>query len=154
MIYYGTKEGTANAKQGTYRTELDGSTSTDITPAIDGNPYGPRFGLFGIRAYDSDRRYVAMVGQTSAAAVGGDAIAAFVSTNYGDTWATIVTPLTSGARPAQIAFAGNTEQVLYLWGFSGYIAYSQNFGGTIDDRSGNISSLGTPGEFLGIAGGD
>jgi hypothetical protein len=138
-----------------YRTKkVQGTSITDVSPTDGARQYAAYPRYFGVNAYDSDRRYVVLSGQGDDGS--GYRFAAFVSNDYGATWTQIVTEAdpSATAAPSGVAFAGNTPQVIYLWGTLGYMSYSQDFGGTVDDRSGNIASLGTPGEFLGIAGGD
>ena len=158
VVYYGSFFVSAGADHyRLQRTGADGATNTDISPSDGSRSYGPSPGLFGVRSYDSDRRYVALAGRGND--VGDFSVAyhgAWVSADYGDTWTNIVSPvLQSALGPEQIAFAENDPNVLYVWGTVGYIGYSQNFGGTVDDRRGNIiATLTTTGQFIGIAGGD
>ena len=79
----------------------------------------------------------------------------WISDDYGDSWTSSVAPAPfTGSRPVQVAFAGDTPNVIYLWGTAGYIRYSSNFGATVEDKSGNIpASFGTIGMIIGIAGG-
>jgi hypothetical protein len=54
-------------------------------------------------------------------------------------------------RPAfEAAFAGDTEQILYIWGPPDTVSYSADFGATVDDRSGNLSGTGA---LIGLVGG-
>jgi hypothetical protein len=138
----------------TYR--VNGTTRTDASPSDGTRTYAPASNEFGIKTFDSDRRYVVMVGtgNSTSADSGDDYRAAYISEDGGDSWTEIFAPVNSANNvPRGVAFSGNTKNVIYLWGNDGYISYSQDFGSTIDDRSGNISSLGTPGNFIGIAGG-
>jgi hypothetical protein len=155
IAYHGWLDRSPNRQFRTKR--VSGTTIADISPSDGSRSYGMGGMKFTLSTYDSGRRYVAgaLAGNDATTSSTNDYFGVWVSSNYGDTWTNIVTPvIRATAHPEAAAFAGDTEQVLYLWGSGGYMAYGQNFGGTVDDRSGNISSLGTPGTFLGIAGGD
>lgn len=135
----------------------------DISPSDGTRSYGPPYNHFTIRAYDSDRQYILLCGlgeDVSAPSQTG----VWVSSDAGDTWSNVISPvLTSGLALSSFrgAFSGTTPNTIYVWG--GYdggqstIQFTDDFGVTFDDRSGNIASLesidfGMP-YFLAIAGG-
>lgn len=134
------------------KTKRVNSTSiADITPTdASAREYGPFWDQFAIRTFDRDRRHVVMAGEAS-----GSFRAAFVSDDFGDNWTRIVDAI-AAANPAPrgVAFAGDTQTVIYLWGFLGYLSYTQDSGDLVEDKRGNIPddfpSIGT---ILGIAGG-
>jgi photosystem II stability/assembly factor-like uncharacterized protein len=140
-----------------YRTKrVNGTTITDISPSDGTRSYSPRRQVFSITTFDSDRRYVLVVGEGNDTGTSSNIkFAAFVSDDYGDSWTRIteVFDQADSVRPLAGAFSGDTRQAIYLWGQSGYISYSQDFGATVDDRNGNIDTDWTPGDFIGIAGG-
>jgi hypothetical protein len=73
------------------------------------------------------------------------------STDGGATWSTIASYAVVTIQSTEhIAIAGNNKNVLYIFGST--MQYSDNFGATLDDRSGNLAGFG-PGSFIGIAGG-
>lgn len=130
---------------------------TDISPVDTAVSFGSNRPGFTIRAYDSDRQYLLLagIGNDTSADPDDDLHGVFASDDAGATWTTIVSPIAdSGAptnRPAfEAAFAGDTEQVIFVWGPPDTIGYSDDLGVSVDDRSGNLS--GTLG-FIGIAGG-
>lgn len=156
VVYYGSTDKGSTREYYLRRIESDGSTDTDISPADGSRQYGVDRQGFAVRTYDGDRRYVAVVGIGNGAT--GDAdddyFAAFVSSNYGDTWTEIVSAIAKTSdHPEHVAFGADTHLTLYLWG-DGYIRYSGDFGDTIDDKWGNLSSLGGTKNFIGLAGGD
>ncbi len=77
----------------------------------------------------------------------GNAVGVFVTEDAGTTW----TACLSSSDYRRAALAGDNPDVIYLWGVNGAIGYSQDFGETIDDRTGNIGDF-SPGELIGIAG--
>lgn len=155
LVYYGW-HGSAPIRRKTKRVQ--GTTIVDISPNDGTRDYGPFRRQFGIRTYDSDRRFVVLVGYGNDvdSVENHDYFGVWVSSDYGDTWTNIVTPVikTTSGKIMEAAFAGDTEQVLYLWGEDGSIYYSQDFGATIEDKRGNLlTDYPSIGEFIGIAGG-
>jgi hypothetical protein len=134
------------------KKSVAGSIS-DISPVVSARPYGVNAYGFRIRAYDSNRDYMIVcgTGNDTSNDDADDYQAVFVSSDGGANWSNIVTPVNSTETFAA-AFAGDTQNVLYVWGPAEYMIYSNNFGVDIDDRSGNLSTF-TPGGFLGIMGG-
>lgn len=142
-----------------YRTlKAAGGALADVSPS----DYGPNRSGFGIRAYDSDRSYMVMgaVENEDSLDVANAEYSVFVSSDGGDTWTQVLGPEAessfSGKRGYSAAFSGSDPDVLFIWGapdgVDGCISYSDDFGVTIDEREGNLSSFGIS-SFLGIAGG-
>lgn len=136
---------------------VQGGVATDISPNDGSRNYGVNRGHFGVRTFDGNRQYVlaAVVGNDTSNDPDDDMHAVYASDDYGDTWAEVVAPIADSSapmgRPAfEAAFGGESEQVIFIWGPLGYISYSDDFGATVDDRSGN---LGGTVAFVGIAGG-
>lgn len=130
---------------------------SDISPSDGTRSYGVNKGLFGVRAYDSNRQYLlaAVVGNDTSGDPDDDLHAVYYSDDYGATWAEVVAPMAdTGAptnRPAfEAAFSASDPDAFFIWGPPSYISYSSDGGSTVDDRSGDLS--GTSG-FIGIAGG-
>ncbi len=158
VVYHGAMTQGATRQFRLKRIESDGSTVTDVSPADGTRSYGVNSNGFAVRTHDNNRQYVAMAGQGNDvdAVLANDEWAAFVSSDYGTSWTNIVAALAkTDPHPEHIAFAADTEQVLYLWGPESYIRYSSDFGSTVDDRSGNMAGLaGGSHLLLGIAGGE
>lgn len=154
IIYYGQY-----INDGTRRFRLirnSGTTIDDISP--DGVKGINRYG-FSIRTYDSDRSYVvaSLVGNETSSSPSDDEHSVAVSSDAGNTWTEIVTPIADSSAPAgraafEAAFANDNPDVIYIWGPAAYMKYTDDFGGSVDDKSGNLAALGCPG-FVGIAGG-
>lgn len=149
--------GTATRDFKLYR--VVGGVATEISPNDGSRDYGVNRGHFGVRAYDSDRQFVvaSVMGNDVTDDPDDDFHATYISDDAGDTWAEVLAPLADSSAPAnrpayEAAFAGDTEQVLFLWGTSNFISYSSDFGATLDSRAGNLSSFGSV-YFIGIAGG-
>lgn len=132
---------------------------SDISPNDGSRDYGVNRYGFAARTYDSNRQYVvvAVMGNDTSADPANDMHAVYISDDFGATWTEVVAPMADSGAPTnraafEAAFAGDTEQVLYLWGPPEYMSYSDDFGATVDDRSGNLDAF-TPDGFIGIAGG-
>lgn len=151
LVYFGYAELSSHRHFELHRKNPDGTIS-NISPIIDGVSYGINHYGFAVRCYDSDRSYVVagVTGNDVTSLASGDQHAIVISDDGGDTWVTLVAPAAGDAY--RVAFAGDSEQILYLWGPEEYIAYSADFGATIDDRVGNLSTF-TPGIAIGLAGG-
>ena len=132
FMYHGYEEDNFNAFARIRR--VSGAVSADISPYLGINSFGSRGRYFNIRTYDNDRRYVVL------AAIGGTKAsitqAVFLSSDYGDTWTNIIP---SPSAVASAAFASNTPDILYFWGF-GTIRASYNLGVTIQNKKGNITT--------------
>jgi hypothetical protein len=143
---------------GTNHAIGDGATITDISPTESAVDYGPLRSGFGIRAFDSDATYMAMgaSGNDSSADTTDDDHAVFVSDDGGATWTLVLGPTADSSFGAfkgySAAFAGDSEQVIFIFGASDQIGYTSDFGTAIDSRAGNLSSFGVDG-LVGIMGG-
>lgn len=154
IIYHGYEvEQASEWERYLYRTT--GASSVDITPAA-GN-YGPRRGLFAVRSYDGDRRYMVAV---LADGAGNDEItteetAVFTSLDYGDTWTLRLGPLTTAANaqwPVEAAFAGDDPNWIVVWGNEAYIQLSEDGGASWENKRGSLSFTAGE-EILGLVGG-
>lgn len=138
----------------------------DISPTNASIRYGPREGLFGIRSYDSDRRYMVLAGygnSTTQLTEGGtnSRAAVFVSSDYGTTWTLVDGPYTSvgtnGVYPIQAAFGPDNRNTIFIWGNEGFIKYSTNFGSTWADKTiptGGTDGWGGSEQMVGFCGGE
>jgi hypothetical protein len=135
---------------------------TDASPVVSDVTYGPNWGHFGIRAYDSNKDYMAMggVGNSVSADPADDLHGVFVSSTGGITWSTIVTPIAASLvrYGFSAAFSGTDPDVLFIWGaYSDHdmaIAYTNDFGATVDSRVGNLhAAAGAQISLIGICGG-
>lgn len=144
-----------SAKWERYLYKTVGSSSTDVTPSA-GN-YGPRRGLFSVRAFDGNSQYMVAVLANS----GGDdditaeESAVFVSDDYGATWDLVLGPTTTAPNtqyPTEAAFSADSEQIIYVYGNEAMIQYSTDRGATFEDKRGSLVFTG--GELiLGLVGG-
>jgi hypothetical protein len=151
IVYHGRViHGSTSILYGTRRTtglpDL-ANGAVDISPLPGAGQYGPQRGLFAIRTYDNDRRYVVMVGHKNTASSGNEAddeAAVFVSSNYGDTWTMIYGPHTTAINDryaSEAAFASDDRNVIYIWESERYVSYTSNFGSSVVDKTGNLQSL-------------
>lgn len=123
-----------------------------LTMSLDGmgTDWGPRRGLFGLRTYDNDRRYVVCVGFNNAVAGAPDQLddtaGVFVSNDYGNTWTMIYGPLTADSNdryPVEAAFASDDPNVIYIWESERYVSATYDFGATTpEDKTGNLHDPG------------
>lgn len=139
--------------------ESDGGVVSDISPTDSGVTYGVNRYGFAIRTFDLDRQYLLLsgIGNDTDLSAPNDSHAVFISDDFGATWTMILGPVTDAdgpdGRPVyEAAFGGDTQDVVFIWGPDGSIYYSDDFGATVDDRSGNLGALGAKG-LIGIAGG-
>ena len=81
--------------------------------------------------------------------------AVFASKDRGDTWTVIYGPVsTTSADYLSVRCAGDDEDVFYLFGPGGHIAYSADFGATpIKDKRGNLGDFAGIDRFVNICGG-
>jgi len=135
-----------------YRTLADGS-SGEISPQPGGiigtrrvSPWRTRWGI--VSSFQN-RNYMAFCGQGSWTI---DRWYFYTSEDAGSTWTLRQGPNTGYRR---VAIAGDTTTSLYLWGTQYSIAYSNDFGATIQSKAGNLSDFysDTNNEFIGICGG-
>lgn len=129
----------------------DGAVHTDISPATD---VGTRVQRFGIASAPTNRNYLAVIGQKAYTSPPYERYGFYTSTNEGSSWTTRQT-IDSNYKGRHVAISGANEQILYVWGASGYIVYSTDFGANMSDKSGNLGDFTSPtvGEFVGICGG-
>jgi hypothetical protein len=135
----------------TYRSE--GGTRYDITPIVGGLYYKP-FGRWRIKTAPTNRHKVLLCAygeKPDATAYGYRAV--FTSDDDGDTWSTIVAPVSGINTYTYGAISGDDADMIYLWGGQGRVGVSFDFGATIDDRRGNISGMSGMGEMIGLCGG-
>ena len=132
-----------------HRIIADGSAG-DISPVPVTREVAPWRTRWGIVSSFQNRNYMALCGQGG---LTSDSWYVYTSTDAGSTWT--LREATSGYR--RVAIAGDTNNVLYLWGNHRSIAYSSDFGATISSKSGNLSTFigpkDTNNEFVGICGG-
>lgn len=160
LIYFGNASLTGNRE---FRLKKsDGGVISDISPVDTGVDFGVNLGSFGIRAYDSDRQYLAMggIGNDTSDDPADDLVGLWVSSNAGAAWANILAPVAASNAPRglQIAFSGTSENTIFSWGglSSGSLAaiyYSTDLGSTLDPRDGNLESSFGDVVLIGLAGG-
>jgi hypothetical protein len=125
MLFWGKLSGTAFSA---WRTAVDGTTTTDITPPGDYGPNEPR--CWGSCALN--RAHVALLGTNGST----EEIAGFVSDDGGDIWTQILAPAARALTYTGVHVADDPD-VLYFWGPLGG-GYSEDRGVTIDDRNGDL----------------
>ena len=82
--------------------------------------------------------------------------AVFASKDQGNSWTAIYGPVvTQSADYLSVRCAGDDEDVFYLFGPGGHIAYSADFGVTLKDKRGNLTDSAFTGidRFVNICGG-
>lgn len=155
--YYGHVIATPPTAQTFSLYRHDGTTATDITPDTgDSINWFPVQGRWALKTSPTDR-YKLLFCAYGESSDGGttNQYCVLTTADGGATWVRIVDAVTGTATYLRGAIAGDNSNVLYLWGGEARIGYSTDFGLTIDDRRGNITSFSspTPGTFIGIAGG-
>lgn len=141
LVYYSTID--ASTVHHLYRYQVGGAR-VDITPTVSGLRVIP-FRHWGLTSHVSDRRRMAMIGLNAF----GGSNPLLTSLDGGDTW-TVKQAITSYTH---VFIAGDDGNVLYLWGPDGSIGYSQDFGETIQDKTGNLADFSESGEVERIFGG-
>lgn len=131
------------------------SNATAISPTSGGHNYGPRGGLFGVRTYDNDRRYV--VGVLFRNDVddveSNDFVGVFYSSDYGNTWTQIAADIECDVNtqfPLEAAFAADDPAYIYIWGNEAYIKTYE--AGTINNKRGALTPSGIE-RIVGLCGG-
>lgn len=164
IVYHGRViHGSTSILYGTRRTtgipDL-ASGAVDISPEPGAGQYGPQRGLFAIRTYDNDRRYVVMVGHKNEASSGDevdDEAAVFYSTDYGATWDLFYGPFTCATNdrfPVEAAFSSDNPGVIFIWESERAVSFTDDAGASVEDKSGNLAALGgSIVEFRGFFGG-
>lgn len=143
------------AKWERYLYKTVGGSSADVTPSA-GN-YGPRYGLFSVRAFDGNSQYMCAVlaNSTGDDAISTEESAVFVSDDYGETWDLVLGPTATAANtqwPSEAAFSADDRNVILTWGTEALIQFSDTFGASWEDKRGALSFSG--GELiLGLVGG-
>ncbi|GIL24668.1 MAG: hypothetical protein BroJett042_31810 [Bacteroidota bacterium] len=143
-LYYVRHNVGSNLDSNKVRRIVDG-VDTDITPTYLGeNKWGPQRTRWGLMTAPLDRNRLVMI-----ASMVFQGHYLFTSKDEGTSWQ-VYGP--TSAR--MVAIAGDDPDALYLWGANGYIAYSPDFGVTIQSKVGNMGSFDpAPGEIIGICGG-
>jgi len=175
ILYHGYVDRTSTLQYRLHR--VVNGVSTEISPVDNGIKYGVAVQYnadnwegvssavqFGgdnqaIDTFAGDRKYVVMagMGNDTTSSHADDLFAVFVSDDYGDTWTRITTPVGPTAPFAKcVAFSTTDPNVIFIWGHKLYIAYTSNFGASVQDKMGNLhalESLTHEGNVLAIAGG-
>ncbi len=132
-----------------------GAARTDITPTAGGHPYSCRFP----RSVDTcalNHNRVVLCGYNDPAGP-DNRNAVFASKDRGDHWSVVYGPVpTRSSDYLSVRCAGDDEDVFYLFGPGGHIAYSADFGATpIQDKRGNLTDTAFAGidRFVNICGG-
>ncbi len=139
-----------------YLYRQDSATgATNITPNVGGHLYGPRGGLFGVRTYDNDRRYVVGVLFRNDVddAEANDFVGVFYSQDYGNSWTQIVADIECDANqlwPLEAAFAADDPTYIYIWGNEAYIRTWEN--GALNNKRGALAPSGLE-RIVGLVGG-
>lgn len=150
LVYYGASTAEPSADK-VYRAK--GAARTDITPTAGGNSYTCRFPR-GIDTPALNHNRVVLCGHNDPTG-STNRNAVFASRDGGNTWATIYGPVsTAAADYLSVRCAGDDEDVFYLFGPGGRIAYSADFGATaIKDKRGNLGDFVGIDRFVNICGG-
>lgn len=130
-----------------------GEAWTTITPYYEGRAYTCRYP----RSIDTpalNHHRVVLCGHHDPPS-GSERNAVFVSKNGGDSWKLIYGPVGGGASDyLSVRCAGDDEDVIYLFGGGGHIAYSTDFGATpIKSKRGSMDSFSGMGRFVNVCGG-
>jgi hypothetical protein len=130
-----------------------GSVRTDITPIVSGNRYTCRFPR-GIDTCAVNSSRVVLCGHNDPAG-GTNRNAIFTSKDGGDTWDVLYGPVsTAGADYLSVRCAGDDEDIFYVFGPGGKIAYSGDFGATgLKNKRGNLGDFVGINRFVNICGG-
>lgn len=157
LAYYGHFDNSANREFRLMKSQ--GGIQTDVSPNDGSRSYGPNRYGFAIRAFDPDRSYLlaAVTGNDTSTDPANDKHAVFASTNEGGTWTQVIAPTADSAAPTgraayEAAYGPTDPNEMFIWGKPAWMAYSDDGGASVDDKSGNLGALGAAG-FVGIAGG-
>lgn len=143
VAYYG-KNLSASTDYRLMKT-VNGGTPVDVSPTYAGDHYGPNQ-QFQVKTCDVNYNVLLMIGIASSLTAH---YGVFLSTDGGSTWTNLLAPgdtITGGN------IAGDSDQVLYLWGLSNDIRYSSDRGTTIVSKQGDIPTL-SGGVIVNICGG-
>lgn len=149
LVFYGASV-PDGATDRVYRAR--GSTRTDITPIVGGNRYTCRFPRsVDTPAVNSRRVVLCGVNDPSGSTNRG---AVFASKDAGDTWTAVQGPVAAAvADYLSVRCAGDDEDVFYVFGPYGKIAYSADFGATLQDKRGNLGDFVGINRFVNLCGG-
>ncbi len=149
LVYYGAATTEPSADK-LYRAS--GTTRTDITPTAGGNSYTCRYP----RSIDTcaiNRQRVVLCGYNDPTGPNNHN-AVFASLDGGDHWSVIYGPITTTSSDyLSVRCAGDDEDVFYLFGPGGHIAYSADFGATLQDKRGNLGDFTGIDRFVNVCGG-
>ena len=143
-----TGNGAYNASQHLYVATIGSTSETDITPTISAERYAPTNWQRSLASLGSNRQRMAFISVRS----NGTGVSHLWTTTTGGE--TKVSWTDAGALDDlhSLALTGDPNSgVIYLWGRDGAISYTGDFGATIDDRMGNVSTF-LPGLFVNICG--
>lgn len=124
----------------------NGASRSDRTPVVGGVRVIGRTN-HSISTCPIDRTRVLISGNDASVAPTRNAM--FISSDEGLSW-TQITPFETTARLLACSVGGDNPDILYMWGENGRMAFSDNAGATVDERTGNIS---TTGRHVNICGG-
>jgi len=147
-IIYNVNSPNSTAPADAYRLYVvDGASASDVSPedgsSVDYGPYGrSRWRI--VSSMQDENTMIAVVMRQ-----GDSGSRVFISDDGATSWTALTSDDTNYRRAA---IAGDDGTVIYLWGASATLAYSEDSGTTISDKSGNLSALGA-GEIIGICGG-
>ena len=151
LVFYGAATTEPSADK-VYRAK--GTTRTDITPVVSGNPYTCRYPRsLDTPALNNNRVVLAGFNDPTGP---NNRNAVFASKDQGSSWTAIYGPVvTQSADYLSVRCAGDDEDVFYLFGPGGHIAYSADFGATLKDKRGNLTDSTFTGidRFVNICGG-
>jgi hypothetical protein len=150
LVFYGASV-PDGASDRVYRAQ--GGVRTDITPTVSGNRYTCRFP----RSVDTpavNSRRVVLCGLNDPSG-GTNRGAVLVSKDRGDSWTAVQGPVASAvADYLSVRCAGDDEDVFYVFGPFGQIAYSADFGATkLQSKRGNLSDFSGINRFVNLCGG-
>ncbi len=150
VVFYGASTAEPSADK-VYRA--NGAARTEITPTAGGNSYTCRFPR-GVDSCAINGNRVVLCGHNDPTG-SNNHNAVFASKDRGDTWTVIYGPITTtSADYLSVRCAGDDEDVFYLFGPGGRIAYSGDFAATpIKDKRGNLGDFAGIGRFVNICGG-
>ena len=151
LVFYGASTVEPSADK-VYRAI--GTTRTDITPSTGGNAYSCRYPRsIDTPALDNNRVVVCGFNDPTGP---NNHNAVFASKDQGNSWSVIYGPIvTQSSDYLSVRCAGDDEDVFYLFGPGGHIAYSADFGVTLQDKRGNLTDPSFTGidRFANICGG-
>lgn len=135
-----------------YIYKVVSGSASDISPQQSGaggnRPCGPYRARWHIGTSPQDGNYLLVCSKTNY-----PSRIIYHSTNGGTSWSSLYN---GGTRSSRAAFSGDNKSVVYRWGANsgtGDGNMIERYDGSWDDRSGNLRSLGPPGEFIAICGG-